>query len=43
MDARYEDYKKEFHEKCTQEFTDENINNIQELRTWLKAQLVQKF
>lgn len=40
MDARYEDYKKEFHEKCTQEFTDQQINNIKEMRAWLKTKLI---
>ena len=38
--ARYDDYKKEFYNKCTKEYTDEQIKNIEELRTWLKTQLV---
>ena len=37
--ARYDDYKKEFYNKCTKEYTDEQVKNIEELRTWLKAQL----
>jgi len=37
--ARYEDYKKEFYNKCTQEYTEEQIKNIEEMRTWLKGLL----
>jgi len=38
--ARYEDYKKEFYNKCTQEYTDDQLKNIEEMRTWLKEQLI---
>lgn len=36
MSARYDDYKKEFYLKCTDEYTKEQINNIEEVRIWLK-------
>jgi len=39
MGARYDDYKREFYKKCTEEYTEEQIKNIEELRTWLKEQL----
>jgi len=39
LNARYEDYKREFYKKCTKEYADEQIKNIEEMRTWLKAQL----
>ena len=38
--ARYDDYRKEFNNKCTKEYTDEQIKNIKELRKWLKTQLM---
>ena len=38
--ARYDDYRKEFNNKCTKEYTDEQVNNIEEMRTWLKEQLI---
>jgi len=36
ISARYEDYKNNFREKCTKEYTSEQIDNIKEMRTWLK-------
>ena len=39
MNARYEDYKNSFKERATKEYTDEYIQKIRELRTWLKAKL----
>ena len=36
MSARYDDYKKEFQNKCTEEYTFEQIQNIEEVRLWLK-------
>ena len=32
--------KNEFYNKCTDEFTSEQINNIEEVRKWLKKQLI---
>ncbi len=40
ISARYEDYKNEFYKKCTKEYTKEQINNIKEMREWLKKQLI---
>jgi len=40
INARYEDYKKEFYNKCTKEYTDEKLIIIEELRTWLKTHLI---
>lgn len=39
ISARYDDYKKEFYNKCTFEYTTKQINNIKEVREWLKEQL----
>lgn len=36
MSARYDDYKREFSAKCTDEYTLEQIKNIEEVRIWLK-------
>ena len=38
--ARYDDYKLEFHRKCTQDFTEKWTNHIKELRKWLKELLL---
>lgn len=40
MSARYDDYKKEFYAKCTDDYTGEQIKNIEEVRTWLKSLLI---
>ena len=40
ISARYEDYKNEFYERCTEEYTSEQIKNIEEVRTWLKEMLM---
>ena len=40
ISARYEDYKNEFYERCTKEYTSEQINNIEEVRSWLKEMLI---
>lgn len=42
ISARYEDYKNEFYNLCTEEYTAEQINNIEEVREWLKELLAQK-
>ena len=36
MNARYDDYKKEFYLKCTDEYTEQQLKNIEEVREWLK-------
>lgn len=40
MNARYDDYKKEFYLKCTDEYTEQQLKNIEEVRTWLKNLLI---
>jgi len=39
IQARYEDYKRDFYKKCTKEFTIINIKRIEELRNWLKKKM----
>lgn len=36
ISERYDDYKESFNRKCTDEYTSEQIKNIEEVRTWLK-------
>lgn len=40
ISARYEDYKDEFYKRCTLEYTKENIENIKEVREWIKKMLI---
>ena len=35
IEARYEEYKREFYKKCTKDFTEQNVKKIEGLRTWL--------
>ncbi len=42
MEARYGDYKYTFELKCTDEYTNIWIENIKELRKWLKELLIEK-
>lgn len=42
MNARYDDYQKEFHAKCTDDYTSAQIENIEEVRAWLKSLLITK-
>lgn len=42
ISARYDDYKETFNQKCTDEYTSEQIKNIEEVRIWLKSLLIQK-
>jgi len=39
ISVRYEDYKKEFRKKCSEEFAKEYINKIEEFRIWIKKKL----
>ena len=39
LQARYNDYKMEFHRKCTKDFTEKWVNIIRELREWIKKRL----
>ena len=38
ISARYDDYKRTFDEKCTDDYTSEQVKNIEEVRKWLKEQ-----
>lgn len=38
ISARYDDYKRSFEEKCTNEYTSEQIKNIEVVQKWLKEQ-----
>lgn len=42
ISARYDDYKKEFQNKCTDEYTEEQLSNIEEVRTWIKSLLIEE-
>lgn len=42
ISARYDDYKETFNQKCTDEYTSEQIKNIEEVRTWLKSLLTEE-
>lgn len=37
LEARYSDYKNTFYNKCTKEFTEDNIIKIKEFIEWLKS------
>lgn len=39
IEARYPDYKNKFKTMCTDEYTDDKILDIEEVREWLKVQL----
>lgn len=41
INARYDDYKMSFKKKCTTEFTEEWIDKLKELRTWIKILMQQ--
>ena len=36
LNSRYDDYKREFYNKCTDEYTKEQINKIEEVKQWLE-------
>lgn len=38
ISARYDDYKKTFEEKCTNDYTSKQVKNIEEVLMWLKEQ-----
>lgn len=42
ISARYDDYKQSFSSKCTNEWTTEQIKNIDEVQLWLKKMLIKK-
>ena len=38
ISARYDDYKRTFDEKCTDGYTSKQVENVEEVRKWLKEQ-----
>lgn len=38
ISARYDDYKKSFDIKCTDDYTSKQVKNIEEVQKWLKEQ-----
>ena len=40
ISARYDDYKENFKQKCTDEYTSKQVKNIEEVRKWLKKLLI---
>ena len=42
LNSRYDDYKREFSKKCTDEYTNEQINKIEEVKQWLESLLIEK-
>lgn len=38
ISARYDDYKRTFDEKCTDDYTSEQVKNVEEVQKWLKEQ-----
>lgn len=36
LNSRYDDYKREFYNKCTDEYTEEQINKIKEVKQWIE-------
>jgi len=42
ISARYDDYKESFYQKCTDEYTAEQVKNIEEVREWLRNLLITK-
>ncbi len=42
ISSRYEDYRNEFYNLCTEEYTEKQIKNIEEVREWLKELLAKK-
>lgn len=39
LSTRYDDYKRAFYNKCSDEYTEEQINKIKEVKTWLEIML----
>lgn len=39
LSTRYDDYKRAFYNKCTDEYTEEQINKIKEIKAWLETML----
>ena len=42
LSTRYDDYKRAFYNKCTDEYTEKQINKIKVVKAWLEIMLKQK-
>lgn len=42
LNTKYDDYKRAFYNKCTDEYTKEQINKIKEVKLWLEKMLEKK-
>ena len=42
IEARYDDYKESFRKSCTDEYVSKQIENIKEVREWIKKLLMMK-
>ena len=42
LNTRYDDYKKKFYNKCTDEYTEEQIKKIEEVKLWLETMIKEK-
>jgi len=40
INTRYGDYKNEFYKKCTRNYTKKQIKDIEEMRIWLRKELI---
>ena len=39
LNTRYDDYKREFYNQCTDEYTEEQIKKIEEVKVWIETML----
>jgi HEPN domain-containing protein len=39
LEGRYQDYKDKFYQRATRQYTEEKLNQVDTLRTWLQLQL----
>ena len=39
LNTRYDDYKREFYNQCTDEYTKEQIKKIEEIKVWIETML----
>ena len=39
LNTRYDDYKREFYNQCTDEFTEKQIKKIEEVKAWVETML----
>ncbi len=39
LNTRYDDYKREFYNQCTDEYTEEQIKKIEDVKIWIETML----